>query len=526
MKMYFYSLMAAAAMMFTVTSCSQEEIIGNEASGETVEVSFNATMEGQAISRAIGDGLTVDELYFAVYDENGNEIGNLRQDGAHNNAVAVSGLGATVKVRLVKGQTYQFVFWAQKSGAAHYNTSDMKAIKVNDYTTVSNDETRDAFYAYVGATKVTGPFSQDVTLNRPFAQLNLGTTADDWGWAETAGITITDSKVTVKGEVYTTLNTFDGSVADAVDAEFALNAIPSQSDLLKTDNKEYYYLSSNYLLAPAGKVLSKEIVFALNAGNKEINTLKVYNAPLQRNWRTNIVGEILTGEGTFNITIDPIFEGDRNYDMPGSVLYVVEDDVELKDVLENAENGSTIKLNKDIDIDDTTSPWFNFTSELTLDGQGYKLEVGNAANYGIFCRAGSNVTFDNVNIVSGGGAIAVTDAEATFNSGSVAINSTQTSSRYNFYVTGGTLTINGGSFSFDANRKRSYVCALNGSVVYINGGTFGVAPNHPSYKQPFNVDETSKIIITGGTFGFDPTTWVADGYKAEKIGSTWTVSAE
>ena len=329
MKKFFYSLFAAVATMFAVTSCSQEEIIGNEASGETVEVSFNATMEGQAISRAIGDGLTVDELYFAVYDENGNEIGNLRQDGAHNNAVAVSGLGATVKVRLVKGQTYQFVFWAQKSGAAHYNTSDMKAIKVNDYTTVSNDETRDAFYAYVGATKVTGPFSQDVTLNRPFAQLNLGTTADDWGWAETAGITITDSKVTVKGEVYTTLNTFDGSVADAVDAEFALNAIPSQSDLLKTDNKEYYYLSSNYLLAPAGKVLSKEIVFALNAGNKEINTLKVYNAPLQRNWRTNIVGEILTGEGTFNITVDPIFDGDRNYDMPGSELHI--SDFMLKD---------------------------------------------------------------------------------------------------------------------------------------------------------------------------------------------------
>ena len=522
MKKYF-SFIVAVATMFSVASCSQEEVVGN-ASGNEVEVTFNATMEGQAVSRAIGDGLTVDQLYFAVYDEAGTEIEALRQDDAHGNAVPVSGHGATVKVRLVKGQTYQFVFWAQKSGAGHYDTSNMQAISV-DYNNISNDESRDAFYAYVGATKVTGPFSQDVTLKRPFAQLNLGTTAEDWGWAETAGVTITDTKVTVN-KVYTTLNTFDGTVAGETTADFALNAIPSQGDLLITDNKEYYYLSTNYLLAPAEKSLSEEIVFTLNAGTKEINTLKVYNAPLQRNWRTNIVGEILTGEGTFNITIDPIFEGDRNYDMPGSVLYVIEDDVDLKNVLENAEKGSTIKLTKDLDITESTEPWYNFKKELTLEGQGYNLEVGNDANYGIFCREGSDVTFNDVNIVSGGGAVAVINANATFNSGSVVINSTQTSNRYNFYVTGGTLTINGGSFSFEAYRKRSYVCALNGSVVYINGGTFGVAPNHPNYKQPFNVDVTSKIIITGGTFGFDPTAWLAAGYKAEKIGSTWTVSAE
>ena len=323
MKKFFYSFFVAVATMFAETSCSQEEVVVNEASADEVEVTFNATMKGQAVSRAIGDGLTVDQLLFAVYDENGEEITNLRQ-----NDVAVSNLGATVNVRLVKGQTYQFVFWAQKSGAGHYDTSNMKAISV-DYNNISNDESRDAFYTFVGKTKVTGPFSQDVTLKRPFAQLNLGTTAQDWGWAQTAGVTITDSKVKVTGEVYSTLNTFDGTVAGETPVEFTLNAIPSQGDLLVTDNKSYYYLSTNYLLAPADKSLSEEIVFTLNAGANPINELKVYNAPLQRNWRTNIVGEILTGEGTFNITVDPIFDGDRNYDMPGSELEI--SDFMLKD---------------------------------------------------------------------------------------------------------------------------------------------------------------------------------------------------
>ena len=36
-----------------------------------------------------------------------------------------------------------------------------------------------------------------------------------------------------------------------------------------------------------------------------------------------------------------------------------------------------------------------------------------------------------------------------------------------------------------------------------------------------------EVIIYGGTFGFNPTTWVADGYQAvyDSVAKTWTVSA-
>ena len=145
MKKYFYSFFAAVALMLSATSCSQDELVGNGTTGDEAVVTFNVEMEGQIASRAIGDGQTVDQLFLAVYDESGNEITTLRQDETNNNYVIVENLGAVAKVRLVKGQTYQFVFWAQKRGAGHYNTDDMKAIKVNNYTTISNDETRDAF---------------------------------------------------------------------------------------------------------------------------------------------------------------------------------------------------------------------------------------------------------------------------------------------------------------------------------------------------------------------------------------------
>ena len=355
MKKYFYSLMAAAAMMFTVTSCSQEEFSG-ENTKNLVEATFKVALEGQNSSRTISDGESVDQLYFAVYNANGEEIKALRQDDANNNAVVVENKVATVKVRLVKGQTYSFVFWAQKSGAGHYNTEDMKAIKVNSYETGANDESRDAFYAYYdmkGETVEKGFFSKDIELKRPFAQLNLGTTKRDWVWATTAEVTIAKSTVKFNGAVYTTLNTFTGEVADPANTEFALDLIPNMENeklVLKKNEyenseepifEEYLYLSSNYLLAPADKELSKELVFTLvDDKNNKINTLQVLNAPLQRNWRTNIVGDILTGEGTFNVVIDPTYDDERNYWMEDSKLelpgdYSISGDIYLSQDMDN-----------------------------------------------------------------------------------------------------------------------------------------------------------------------------------------------
>lgn len=322
MKRKFYYPVLAATTLMMAAACSQDELVENGASGNEVDVTFTANLEGAASTRAISDGLTVDELIFEVYDEDGNRIDKLRQEG-----IAVANHAATVNVRLVKGQTYQFVFWAQKSGQTFYTVEDLKNIEVS-YTSAANDEERDAFYHYEGKTHVTGSFSKNITLKRPFAQLNLGTTVEDLAAAETAGVVITQSNVKVTGAVYTSLSTFDGAVSSPATTSFTLAAIPRETedliirdDLNQFENDNYKYLSTNYLLAPADGELSTELVFTLVDGNDEtINTLNVTNAPLQRNWRTNIVGDILTGEGTFNIVIDPIYDNDYNYEMDGDSL--------------------------------------------------------------------------------------------------------------------------------------------------------------------------------------------------------------
>jgi len=156
--------------------------------------------------------------------------------------------------------------------------------------------------------------------------------------------------------------------------------------------------------------------------------------------------------------------------------------------------------------------------------------AGSASDYSdVAMGAGATTVYENVNLDSKGGGIgAVGGAKVIFKSGSVAVNSASTSGRYNFYTegAGSEITIEGGEFSFSPtlNQKRAYICAGAGTTVYVKGGTFGKASTRSGYTAGILGEGT--VIITGGTFGFDPSAWVADGYEAVKSGSTWTVSAK
>ena len=51
--------------------------------------------------------------------------------------------------------------------------------------------------------------------------------------------------------------------------------------------------------------------FTLREGDDVVLTsYDVPNVPVQRNHRTNIVGDLLTAEGEINILIDPVFPGE------------------------------------------------------------------------------------------------------------------------------------------------------------------------------------------------------------------------
>ena len=354
-KKFFLGMFAAAGMLLA-TSCSNDEL-DRVQSGNEAQVTFSLAAEGGIATRAISDGTGAKKLVYAVYNANGELIETIANTDVNgqivDNSAFDNGLTENVTITLAKGQQYTVAFWAQHPECTAYTTTDLENVKVN-YTGLNNDETRDAFFA-TETFKVNGNATINVTLKRPFAQINVGVTTEDWDAAVGSGVKITESKVVIKNAA-NSINLLDGSVDGEVAVEYDFATIPYQfttPETLDVDTngdgvkENYKYLSMSYILVnDANGGSSKatleseglQFTFSPESGNDILFFEGLNNVPVQRNWRTNIIGKILTGDVTFNITIDPIYDGEYNN---GEVLGVKANNRYYETIIEAINAGAT-----------------------------------------------------------------------------------------------------------------------------------------------------------------------------------------
>lgn len=352
-------MFAATGMLFA-TSCSNDELDVVQ-SGNEAQVTFSLAAEGGIATRAISDGTGAKKLVYAVYNASGELIKTIAKTDVNgqivDNSAFDNGLTENVTITLAKGQQYTVAFWAQNPNCTAYTTTDLKNVTI-DYAGLNNDETRDAFFKAETFT-VTGNTEIDVVLKRPFAQINVGVYQTDWDAAVASQIEIEKSKVTIE-KAATSINLLTGAVAGEQTVEYGFDLIPAKFtapetldvDLDNDGTKEnYVYLSMSYILAnDATTGYAKttleglDFTFAPISGNN-INFSEGLNAvPVQRNWRTNIIGQILTGDIKFNITIDPIYDGEYNNGNAqpvnlNGVYYAT-----IQDAVNNVNDGDVIKL--------------------------------------------------------------------------------------------------------------------------------------------------------------------------------------
>src|SRR5690554_6773142 len=166
--------------------------------------------------------------------------------------------------------------------------------------TSNNDETRDAFFKTVEFT-ATGSTAIDVVLKRPFAQINVGVTQEDWDAAVASGVKITESKVVIKNAA-TSINLLDGTVSGKQVVKYDFAAIPTDSATLEVDvnrngtieeNEKYKYLSMSYILTDNGadkttlEADGLQFTFKSDDGEDIVFDEGLHTVPVQRNWRTN-----------------------------------------------------------------------------------------------------------------------------------------------------------------------------------------------------------------------------------------------
>ena len=382
-------------------------------------VRFTIELPGNIDSRAISDGLTANKLTVAVYDDQGHELSDIRvnKDIPHQ---------TTVEFKLVKGQKYSFAFWAQAAGAPYNFDTANKTVNVSYDGAKSNDETRDAFYAYRADVTVTGPISETITLKRPFCQLNYG--ASDYQDAIKAGVNAVTSAVTVD-HAATAFNLETGATDGDVKATFTQEILPNDPATLAVEDKTYQWMAMNYFLVPNNEAVITTSLRLYEDGNANpVRDLTVYSVPVQKNHRTNIVGNLFTEDVNFNVIIDEHFDQpDYNvvlwdghstetpaYD-EATQTWTISNPNQLAGFAKQVSEGKTfagetVVLDEDINLNDKTwTPigWVTTYGDSksfkgTFDGRGhainnFRIDYRNYGS-GLFFRVDGGATIKNLNV--------------------------------------------------------------------------------------------------------------------------------
>lgn len=310
MKKVLFSTVAMSALMLMATSCADDQTSDLKAGAEST-VTITAQLPGDMGTRAFADGKKATELHYAVYEKGTTTPLEVckKADGTkgQEGTATMTGLKTTISLQLTTGKEYDFVFWADAPGDNVYTfNSENQTVTVNYANAENNTDNLDAFFGQKKALKVSGNMSISQELRRPFAQINIGT--DDFDAAAAAGYTVSESTIGVA--TYKTLNLLSEEVSDPVTATFVKKPIPTEDSKFSVNSKDYKYLSMSYVLVPKDKE-TVDIAFDYTLTNRTFT-----NVPVQRNYRTNIYGSLLTNTADFNVVIVPRFnDPDYNHNV-------------------------------------------------------------------------------------------------------------------------------------------------------------------------------------------------------------------
>lgn len=308
MKKLFY-FVAVCTLLLSAGSCQKE--IGGGIDDRGAKVNFTLQVS-DVQTKAIADASNIDILHWEVY---GDDVDTASEPLAEGFETDPDDDGAfSLDLSLILDQTYNFIFWAQvdrEEGKEHYDVSDLRKVGIKSYDDeMANDESRAAFFAHKEI-YVTGSIDETITLYRPFSQLNIGTEHYDVPSMNLMGqLKVNHSEVTVTG-IADTFNTLTGKGEGKQMVHFQKNVTPNGSKdatekILEVNEHTYHWLGMNYFIVNGDNDNVKvDMTFHTTHGNVD---LSIENVPIRENYRTNIIGDLLTTEAVFNIIVDERFQ--------------------------------------------------------------------------------------------------------------------------------------------------------------------------------------------------------------------------
>ena len=513
MKKYFLSIVALAAMLFA-TSC-QESIVEPQVGGTTTFTVQLPDGMGTKATTTIGGYDLINRVYVEVYSEDGTQLiyKPTNQDGTfYFYAFNPATNSATIRLNLIQDQKYDIVFWAQHDDA--YDVTYLTAVKRNDNCNHHNSETGAAFFAKLDNFKPGD--NSNVELRRPFAQLNLGTTQRSLS-TDAGNYKLKSSTITVS-TVAENFNTLTGVGVDQDLNPTTYTATIDFSQDLTVGGQPYTYVSMDYLSIPSeSKILVNiDAVIVIEDENDNTKTKTISHSfesvPIQENYRTNIVGNLISSTTDFVVEVNDDWAGpDYKYDSENGRVYVEVGTVEelqnaINDGVDNITLTENIELTETLVFGEIPGTGTNSIARTSTNETSFVLDLGGKTITTSLQSEGRHHyaidNYANLTIV-GKGAI---NARGIQNFGTMTIDGDITIT--NVDINGGAaiwnernITINRGTFTTNnqaaAGSKGGVLHTTSGGKAIVNGGTF-IANSQLTYAI-LNYGETiiNNAIVKG-----------------------------
>ena len=495
-----FTYLSVAMLAVAAVSC-QKEMVVEEGNGN---VTFTIQTP-EVATKAIADGTNVNIVRYEVYKAgSGHDNSIIGGKPLIDSKIEDFNGRATLKLNLLQNQDYVVLFWAEVAGTSYYDTRDLRKVVVDYNRLDANDEARAAFCQKLEFNS-SKTYSANVTLVRPFAQINLGTTADSIN-PEVNGynLDIKSSYMKVVGAATTFSVTSMTTGSETTTVEFAASTVPHDftpdSEVLTVNDVNYVYLGMNYILA-AADAATVDVTYEVNTNVGSISR-QIPAVPVQKNHRTNLLGNLLTQETAIEIVVDERF---------------AEPDLEPEAIYMLAANGGELTLTEDLTLEEHVYVQSNFN--LNLNGKTIKY-TGDDVLFRV--KNGATMTIDGT--VEGSAIVTNPTTVGTGGNGYVALISE-----------GATLNINGGDYDAQASCT---VAQVSKGTLNVYGGSFKV--NLDEYTDAngearylLNCSDTpykngeAVINVYGGTFyKFNPENNAAEGAGTNFVNENCSVIVE
>ena len=471
MKKLIFSLSALAALLLA-GSCQRENLEPVQQGGT---VTYTVQVPGALATKAVGDN----ELTYEVYRE--TQVSDETAKPIYEGTTTFSGNSVDLPLEFVKNQKFVVLFWAQKEGSKVYDIKDLRKVSISKAQKLtSNNFDAEVFAGNDLVENCASKKGGNVELVRPIAQLNIATDSEGLSLGTTP-VELNKSYVKVTG-LSATYNVYKGyGSTETANAVYGMTDVPTGTITVGTES--YNYVAMNYIGFMPQSDITVDVDFTIQTSEGNINHT-VSNVPVKANYKTNIIGNLITATDNYQVTLGAWATEVKN-------LLVVDSATGLKEAIDNAKEGEEITLTGDIDLSELF-PVTKAAAALPIVIAEGKSVVLNLNGYTITTPLVDGSTTNHTYAFENHGELTIKDtkgegeivARGIFNYGKMTLES-------------GTIKACDGNGGYGV---RNY----EGAEFVMNGGTVatiyedGDIPGEGYDASPIRVDEGAKAVINGG----------------------------